>query len=214
MSIQRILALAFWTVLNLTGLGALIDLFIRPADRARIHHAISRVKSVAWEEMEGRIVTSLLELFSKPGELERISVKRVYFLSLMISIFFVLYINSISQIGDTVPVWSVERLTLSLKLAFVASLVSLPFDYFSIYVSRRLFFYRHHPPVRMILVILLDAAISLVPVILLVPVQIQLIEVLDLDWKVLATQMIIATLLVAGIANGFAITVFYHCPGC
>ncbi|MEL7728188.1 hypothetical protein AAG612_01480 [Citromicrobium bathyomarinum] len=158
--------------LAFVALGSIIDQLL--GEKARVsaaRYAFGWVKG-GFSEFESSFITGLISWFCSRSDIEKISKVRVFFLSLFVSTFYFIFLflfNGTGVLGPEDMLWTASHplwivLIVSSIACVLLALISFPFDFYSIYVSKKLFYYKFYNPSDLPKKIIDDAVDSSAPV--------------------------------------------------
>jgi hypothetical protein len=148
---------------TLIGFFAVFDALALDEHKRRISAYLFGARAVSYSEFERRVIAALMGVFMKD---EKLQVRRVVVLSFSVPAICVALLAIIALFNGTAPYPYTSLIILLLCLPIIA-LMSLPFDYWSLRVTKYLFL-DHHPRFPFsLLAVGVDAIVSTIPLLVL-----------------------------------------------
>ena len=128
-------------IATIVGIGAVLDMLIPLPARLKISAYLSGSNEIARKEFEFVTITSLISIFVRKSDPSRIAFSHVF-----------LYTITISSITTAVLFYAFgsNQAPASLynfaRFALIMSIISYPFDFYSIYITKKIFYYEVHEP--------------------------------------------------------------------
>ncbi|MET1112633.1 MAG: hypothetical protein ABWX67_14020 [Allosphingosinicella sp.] len=150
-------------ILGIAGAGSLLDALLRDDIKNRLARYIFVPAGTSRDEIDCLLITGLIEAFSTRRNIGRLSHVRVLLYSIWSTLLLHLLIitsRPLSELRDDIAWWLLPELIAGPLLAY-------PFDLWSIWVSKRLFYYQALAPHRLFARLVADLLLSSAPVIAL-----------------------------------------------
>lgn len=173
-------------VISFLGIGVFFDALFPKKHKATMVDFVTRRAPSSLSEFEASTINGLIELFSRKDNIDRLSIWRVAALSGAV----LLFMSSAVWIDRGPPQ------EFYLYQPFLLLFFTIPFDYFSIYITKKFFFYKVYNIWSFPLRWLGDVAISLFPSVLVLILVASIV-----DGGINSDEELIAALVVGAIFN-------------
>ncbi len=151
-------------VVSFIGLGAFLDQVAPRPLRDKVGDFIMLDRALSTREFESAVITSIVQIFTCRDDIDRISIPKVAAYSVIMSaLLYWLYIDSglrvlIQQVPPTA-----ENIPGYAIFIILSVIILISSDYFSIYVTKRLFYFQSLTRLQFVARLLLDFVLSLLP---------------------------------------------------
>lgn len=148
-------------IVSFAGIGGLLDSMFSAQRKAAIAGYILGKPGSQVREFEAATITGILELLSRPTNLDRLSIRRIFIFTIVVNLATTVIFDIRADGRLDNPLW-VYAFALCLT-----PLMAFPLDFLSIAITKWLFYYKPVGSLRFFAMIVLDMALSTLPLLIL-----------------------------------------------
>ena len=176
-------------LLAFIAIGSIIDQLVGTKSKEAAARYIFGWVGASFSEFESSFITGLVGAFCRRSDIEHLSKLRVFFLSFVISsiaFVFIFIVNVTGVIDSTGMSWIADNpfwivVIVSFGACLILAIISFPFDLYSMYITKKVFYFQHYPPQNLPKKIGYDLFESLMPFIVVVAIVAVLLFVREIS---------------------------------
>lgn len=169
------------------GMGSLIDSILPAHHKKLIAHYVFGLAGHSLKEFEASVINAMIEILCRDDDIDKLSQRKVVYYSLIFNTIFWIF----AYLYLLVKEYRIDAFILGPITALMTSVISIPLDYYSIYITKKIFYYRPYAFWWLPILVLADIVLSYLP-------QLILLSILLLVPILIGEQPFVLGLIIAG----------------